>query len=77
MPVLTDEEAFVEICRVVGIRHIRELISTSDEEIGARCAPHAELASLLVALKRETQRQAGKRVKCDESESEGGERGKW
>jgi hypothetical protein len=54
---LTDEEAFVEICRVLGLGHIRELITTSDEEIRARCAVSAELASLLVALKRETQRQ--------------------
>jgi hypothetical protein len=54
---LTDEEAFVEICRVLGLRHIRELIVTSDEAIRARCADSAELASLLVALKRETQRQ--------------------
>ena len=55
---LTDEEAFVEICRVLGLRHIRELIVTSDEDIRARCADSAELASLLVALKRETQRKA-------------------
>ena len=55
---LTDEEAFVEICRVLGLRHIRELIVTSDEAIRARCVDSAELASLLVALKRETQRQA-------------------
>ncbi len=58
MPLLTDEEAFVEICRVLELRHIRELIVTSDEVIRARCADSAELASLLVALKRETQRQA-------------------
>ncbi len=55
---LTDEEAFGEICRVLGLRHILELMVTSDAAIRARCAPHAELASLLVALKRETQRQA-------------------
>ncbi len=55
---LTDEEAFGEICHVLGLGHIRELIITSDEEIRARCADSAELASLLVALKRETQRKA-------------------
>jgi len=54
---LTDEEAFSEICRVLGLGHIRELIITSDEEIRARCADSAELASLLMALKRETQRK--------------------
>ena len=58
---LTHEGAFAAMCRMLGLAEITEIIGVSDATIREKCGEDAQgrqLATLLIALKRETQRQA-------------------
>ena len=56
MPIETDEDAFTAICALLGITSITQLVGVSDNMITSRCE-NAELADMLIELKRETLRQ--------------------